>query len=85
MPSPKPRLLGLIRCPQSDSNRHCTDFKNVSVGYCDQRKQVAETRHIGCERAYLGVAGTDAVRLRYGSKSPPVAGVKLARAAHNLG
>ena len=79
--------------PQSDSNRHWADFKNVGVGYSDQRKQVAETSHIGCKRAYLGGAGTDAVRHRYGSKSPPVAGVKrgepgrprLARAAHNLG
>jgi hypothetical protein len=70
------QALACRKCPQSDSNRHWADFKNVSVGYCDQRKQVAKTSHIGCKRAYLGVAGTDAVRLRYGTKSPPVAGVK---------
>ena len=26
--APKTRLTGLSPCPQSDSNRHCADFKN---------------------------------------------------------
>jgi hypothetical protein len=30
------------QCPQSDSNRHCADFKNDSAGQCDQQKQVAK-------------------------------------------
>jgi hypothetical protein len=62
-------------CPQTDSNRHWADFENGSVGCCDQRKQVTDEGHIACKTPYLTVASTRAVRLQYGYKSPPVAGV----------
>ena len=53
----------------------CADFKNGSVGFCDQRKQVAESVYNACKTPYLRVARGVAVRLRYGLNSPPVAGV----------
>jgi hypothetical protein len=40
---------GPLRCPQSDSNRHCADFKKVRAGYRDQRKQVAKWQHTACK------------------------------------
>ena len=51
----------------------CADFKNGSVGFCDQRKQVAESVYTACKTPYLRVARGVAVRLRYGRKSAPVA------------
>jgi hypothetical protein len=41
----------------------------------NQAKQLACSRHIACKIANLSAAGTVEVRLRYGYKSPPVAGV----------
>jgi hypothetical protein len=52
-------------CPQSDSNRHWTDFKTGRRARDDQWKQVAEKGHIGCRTAYLGVASTVTVRRRF--------------------
>jgi hypothetical protein len=42
-----------------------TDFKNDSVVFCDQRKQVAGPVNIPCKRSYSDVAGTNGVRLQY--------------------
>jgi hypothetical protein len=41
----------------------------------DQAKRLGGTAYIPCETTNLAVAGTVPVRLQYGYKSPPVAGV----------
>ena len=57
------------------SNPRPTDYESGSVGSCDQHRYLAETPHIACETADLCVADAEAVRLRYGPRLPPVAGV----------
>jgi hypothetical protein len=65
---------GLSQKPTSASagrtHRHRTDFKNGSVGFCDQRSQVAGKQHIACKAAVSGVASTVPGRLGYGLRTP---------------
>ena len=79
---------GLSQKPMSASagrtHRHLADFENGRRAFGDQANRLADRQHIGCKAADLSVASTGAVRLRYGSDRPPVAGVTPGQSAVRL-
>src|SRR5262249_26798914 len=52
--APLPGVISALECPQSDSNRHCADFKDGSMGVRDQQRLMAEQVDIVCKATHLG-------------------------------